>query len=445
MNGEDLVYDWQHNVVDDATEWAFNWNYAEGGTAKPVPREHHATMWLSMNAPVIATKIFFKDVAQDHPVKLITKNPSRSGEGMEYEFTVIQKRTKEVLLTGTMKDPDPGSPDPNVGNYATFKSTTEAGFSLIKNLVKGTQMRGVAHGMIAFIPHERIELPIGGGYTVVSTTGEGPDGDRKSMRLATRFTLFHKDEEVARCHMTYRDGSWDPSMGPTIEMIAVKQSRRGEGLAKVLWYWVRRFIEDNFTIECLNNDAPLGHVMVKATQIGTNEVDIRVEKDGSRHPMTFKEFLFDYCEFSVREQKGAAAFVLSSQRPKDEEAVLYIPLLSKEELASRPRAESSNAPKPGNAVFREKCGARMCHWCTKVNVDLSRCSRCGTTFYCDRSCQKNDYNRHKKWCGKTREQVRELLIKEGGMIRLPDGKYSLVMNAPGRNFGGLGGLGGLRF
>lgn len=79
-------------------------------------------------------------------------------------------------------------------------------------------------------------------------------------------------------------------MGPTIEMIAVKQSRRGEELAKVLWYWVRRFIEDNFTIECLNNDAPLRHIMVKATQIGTNEVDIRVEKDGTRVPMGFKEF-----------------------------------------------------------------------------------------------------------------------------------------------------------
>jgi hypothetical protein len=218
-----------------------------------------------------------------------------------------------------------------------------------------------------------------------------------------------------------------------------------------LWYWVRRFIENNFTIECLNNDAPLGHVMVKATQIGTNEVDIRVDKDGSRHPLTFKEFLFDYCQFSVREQKGTAASMFSSRRPKDEEAVLYIPLLSHEELSSRPGAESSNAPKPGNAIFREKCGARMCHWCTKVNVDLSRCSRCGIAFYCNRSCQKKDYQRHKKWCGKTREQVKEQLIKEGGLVLLPDGNYALSMNGPSRSFGapprlgGLGGLGGMRF
>jgi hypothetical protein len=121
-----------------------------------------------------------------------------------------------------MKDPDSGSPDPNVGNYATFKSTSEAGISLFKNIFIGMQMRGVVHGRMAFIPHERIELPLVGdgykdGYKVVSITGEGPDDDSTSERLATRFTLFHRDEEVARCHMTYRDDSWDPSMGPTLK------------------------------------------------------------------------------------------------------------------------------------------------------------------------------------------------------------------------------------
>jgi hypothetical protein len=365
----------------------------------------------------------------------MTKAPSRHNDGVRnYEFTVIHKRTKEVLLTGTMKEPDSSSPDPNVGNYATFKSTTQAGTSLMKKLVQGA----LIHGMLAFLPHDRVELPLlVDGYRVVSITGEG-ESDHKG--LATRFTLFQQDEEVARCHMTYRDGSWDPSMGPTIEMIAVKQSRRGEGLAKVLWYWVRRFIEDNFTIECLNNDAPLRHIMIKATQIGTNEVDIRVEKDGTRVPMGFKEFLFDYCGFSVREQKGAASYVFGAGRPKDEEAVLYIPLLGKDELASRHGADSSKAPKPGNAIFREKCGARMCHWCTKIAIDLSRCNRCGIAFYCDKTCQKKDWKRHKKWCGKTREQVRETMVKEGNMIRLPDGTWSLVMNGPGRSFSGLGGL-----
>jgi len=79
--------------------------------------------------------------------------------------------------------------------------------------------------------------------------------------------------------MTYRDRSYEPSLGPTIEMITVKQSHRGQGLGKLLWYHVRRFIETNFTIECLNNDAPLKHIMIKATQVGTNEVAFRFRNE----------------------------------------------------------------------------------------------------------------------------------------------------------------------
>ena len=65
-------------------------------------------------------------------------------------------------------------------------------------------------------------------------SGEGPlaqygDGDCFG-GLSTRFFPSHKDEEVAHCHMSYRDGSYDPSLGPTIEIIAVKQYRRGGGL-----------------------------------------------------------------------------------------------------------------------------------------------------------------------------------------------------------------------
>jgi hypothetical protein len=109
MNGEDLVYDWQHNVVDDPTEWAFNWDYAEGGTANPLSRNYHATMWLVMNedSPIAALQIFFSVSGRDHPIKLMTKAPSRHNDGVRnYEFTVIHKWTKEVLLTGTMKEPD---------------------------------------------------------------------------------------------------------------------------------------------------------------------------------------------------------------------------------------------------------------------------------------------------------------------------------------------------
>jgi len=38
MNGEDLVYDWQHNVVEEPTEWAFNWEYYAEGVGRPCQR-----------------------------------------------------------------------------------------------------------------------------------------------------------------------------------------------------------------------------------------------------------------------------------------------------------------------------------------------------------------------------------------------------------------------
>lgn len=403
MNGEDLVYDWQHNVVDEPTEWAFNWDYSEGGTSDPTPRPHRTTMWLIMNVdnPIQALRSLFTGFQRAFPCKLKVE---RDDEG-DYKLTVTHKTVKKkIYMRGTMADQareDGASPDPNVGNYAVFQSTTEEGTTLIKKMVEGMP----ENGMRGYIPHDRVEtiLESDSAYRVVSITGFGPGwsdiNDGPEAGLATRFTLYHEDEEVARCHMTYKDGSWDPSIGPTIEMIAVKQSRRGEGLANVLWYYVRKFVEDKFTIECLNNDAPMKHTMIKATQIGQNEVDIRKEKDGSMHPLGFKELLYDYCGFSVRPQKGAMAFMMGNRRPKDEEAVLYIPLVDK---APSPKAAATArnrrprcCPKPGNAIMREKCGARMCHWCTNVSVQLLRCNRCGIAFYCNATCQKSDWKRHK--------------------------------------------------
>ena len=114
------------------------------------------------------------------------------------------------------------------------------------------------------------------------------------------------------------------------------------------------FIEMNFTIECLNNDTSLKHIMLKVMQVGNNEVEIRLEKNDSQHPMGFKELLYDYCSFSVWEQKGAAVYLFSSRHPKDEEAILYIPLLPQATKSSR------KVLKPGKAIYREKTGACMC-------------------------------------------------------------------------------------
>jgi len=332
MNGENLVYDYRFNVVDEPSEWAFNWDYSECGTPNPTPRENWATMWMvqMVDDPLLNIKRLFCQLGRQLPIKLKVLQCSEDyvgdGDPCLYKFTVVHKTNREIIMRGEMDLPDDGSHDPNVGLYAVFRATTKYGTTIMRSIYKNT-----AQGTIALVPHKSVEIMLDNGYQVVITTGEGinerdedyslnDDFEQLSERLSTRFTLFHEDEEVARCHMSYRDGSYDPSMGPTIEMIAVKQSRRGEGLANVVWYWVLWFISNNFTIECLHNDSPVKHVMIKATQIMTQEVELRQRKrDGDLWPVGFKELLYNYCGFSVRVQKGAMASLFASKRPQDEE------------------------------------------------------------------------------------------------------------------------------
>lgn len=444
MNGENIVHDYKFHVVQEPSEWAFNWDYAECGTSRPTPRAHHASMWLTMNDddPLLALKNLLASFSKSLGTKLIVKSPTEAKEDDNYGMhllTVIEKKTKDVLMEGEMEQmsEDGSFNDPNVGHYAFLKCKTKKGFEKMEFM-----RDNAVHGFLALVPHSEVELMNDGRYRIVAATGDGPDRniaaikdeddrERNAFRagLATRFTMYDGEEEVARCHMTYRDGSNDQSIGPTIEMLAVKQSRRGEGLAKVLWHYVQRFIEMNFTLECLNDDAPLGTIMVKASEITLAEVEMRMRKrDQSLVPLSFKHLLYDYFGFSVREQKGALAFMMASRRPKDEEAVLYIPLLSKQGLAIKAAIDSQKAPKPGDPFLRNKMGLRSCMYCSQVGMNLRRCTQCEVAVYCNANCQKSDWKRHKKWCNKSRDEVTEMMVQEGAMMKLEDGEYCLNMS-----------------
>jgi hypothetical protein len=101
-------------------------------------------------------------------------------------------------------------------------------------------------------------------------------------------------------------------------------------------------------------------LVIKATQQveQNNEIDICMGKDGSMHPMGFKQFLYDYCAFSVHEQKGTSASLFSSRRPKDEDEVHFTFLFRKK----KERQNTEKAPlKPANAILHRKCGKRKCH------------------------------------------------------------------------------------
>jgi hypothetical protein len=327
----------------------------------------------------------------------------RKGEN-ELEIIDSQKR---VILEGSMQ----GEQEANVGRYAIFQAKTEEGCELV---VKARSL--ASWGYMAFLFHDQVIREIGKDMKFVVTTGLGPDLNN-SEGLSTRFELILNEKNqgevvVARCLLSYRDGSNDPSMGPTIEMMAVRQDFRGRGLLPLLWFWVRTFIEDNFTLECLNNAAPLGHVMIKATQLTNAQVEI---KDGKS--ITDKTFFYNHAGFSVRKQLGMMATMMGSRRPIDEEAVLYVPLLTIEQLKER-------SEKRGWTDHR---GARNCGLCQKIDLGLLRCSRCGDVYYCNRNCQKKDWKHHKEWCGKTPDEVHEELVKEGRRVQNEDGSWSTMM------------------
>lgn len=199
-------------------------------------------------------------------------------------------------------------------------------------------------------------------------------------------------------------------------MMAVHKDYRDQKFLPLLWFWVRCFIEENITLECFNTDSPPGHVMIKATQLLNAEID--------RHkgqPISDKEFFYDYAGFSVRAQKGFGA-LMSTRRPPDEEAVLYIPLLSKEQIRDRTTYDVG----PEAITYKINRGACSCDTCRRLSVGMVRCGRCKLVYYCDKACQKKDWKRHKQWCGLTRDQLHELLVEKGLRQRMEDGNYASI-------------------
>jgi hypothetical protein len=427
-----LYYDWKFRTRKEPSEWGYNYEYSECGTSEPTPRDGHGTLWFVCNDdnPLQLVKTFLNKLSGEmgNTIKINVRGGNR--------LTVIQRATKETLCTGRMVT---DGQDPNVGQYAIFQSRSMPGLAILYQIVANA----VQNGRVAVVEHTKKEIEVAPDYKLVVVSGTAPgsdgdagddqgepneDGEYHDPGLSTRFTLFHRDEEVARCLMSYRDGSHDQSLGPTIECLSVKQSHRGKGLSKLLWYWVRCFIEENFQIECLNNDAPLGHIMIKTTQMSNTEIDTQVNEFGENYvAVSDHDFFYEYNRFQVRVPKGVGAMMgmMGGTRYPEEEGVLYIPLLSTEKLNGRNSGNPDpDAPMPGDATFTEQRGNRSCDKCRNVSSNHSKCSRCKDAFYCSRECQKSDWKRHKRWCGKSAQEVDQLLVEEGYKVQMPDGNWA---------------------
>lgn len=242
-------------------------------------------------------------------------------------------------------------------------------------------------------------LDVDGGRRIVTRTGFVSDNNNGKEELATHFTLLGSDDtEMGRCHLLYRGGS-DNSVGPTLQKFAIHRDRRGQGLAPLLWYWILDFISLGWTLECLDRNVEPGHAMIKAVQLTNAIVEIKDDME----LVTDKGFFHNFAGFGVRVPTGGP--------PMDEEAVRYIKLATPEDVKATQSVKAAEVVVP----WKNHAGPRTCDSCWTTAAKALRCTRCRRAFYCDRKCQRNDWKRHKLWCDKTQEEVREKLV-EWGML-----------------------------
>jgi len=124
------------------------------------------------------------------------------------------------------------------------------------------------------------------------------------------FLLYLSDTRFSRVPL--RDGSYDPTIGPTFELIEVRSDHYGMGYAQFLFDHAMLFIHENAQILCHGVDSPLNTVMVKATQLLGCVVDAKaVIKDGGEYFETFtdKDLFYRFNRFDVRRAKGVMSMM----------------------------------------------------------------------------------------------------------------------------------------
>ena len=374
----------------------------------PIPRDDHATMWMTCNhkeSAIQDLQDFFRMAQTLLECSLMVRESPRSRmapkDGANRRHVEVYYETSRQLLWKGCIHGDLYA-EGNVGRCVIFHAFSEVGCEMMSKCLSLANW-----GYMTMLFHDRVKIELQfDDFKLVTTTGfpicnENDDQMTGQKEVSTFFQLQRSNdkEDVGRCYMSYRDQSNDPSMGPTIERIEVLHSERNQNVLPMLWFWVQRFIIDNFTIESLSNDAPsnTASVMIKATRLQNIEID---KKDGVS--VTDKDFFYNHAGFSVRKQVVLDPLLQSSSGPistiADEEAVLYVPLLSKEQIKRRMEKGENFGTRKTLEEWPNKRGARICNKCQNIKLGLLRCRQCCQVYYCHQTCQKQDWKKHRKWC-----------------------------------------------
>jgi len=465
------------------TEWAYNWDVANGGTAHPTARDGHSTLYVRVAipdhpdrasdidiasigavAPLILLGWEFQLEAHDKddwnellfpPTHLLDDTQpfslkfrhERTNNCLRGVFILRQQHMMQKAF-GDMAQAISKMPEDIRGQakhlcerkhdfhgpLLKLESSSKAGFEALQMLSSAAPA-----SCVAFLPHISEVLHLDGSISITATTGLGPESfnrgagtrHRKGKRpsappsartgearacqqeVSTSFTMQDSEDVIARCLTSWNNMDF-AELGPNIEMLAVREDRRGEGWLAKLFNIVEKFILSRWTMRGRTEDGKK-RCRIFASYLTGAEIEQRVRQSGQKQSLSDKDFFFKYQGFDVR--FDAQNHMLAG-RPVDEDAVKYV-----KSVAGDSHLEESASGRGDEEAMEmiKNPGILLCHNCACAHEDaqLQLCNGCKQVRYCSAECQKKDWSRHKLWCKKSKEDVEDLLI-EKGLLELRD-------------------------
>jgi hypothetical protein len=74
--------------------------------------------------------------------------------------------------------------------------------------------------------------------------------------------------------------------------------------------------------------------------------------------------------------------------------------------------EKKSTPDITETVVKTLKKPASCSHCLKFGLDLLKCARCLTCYYCDRDCQRANWEIHKKYCKKPKKKAKPKAFEE---------------------------------
>eukprot|EP00928_Gymnodinium_smaydae_P037004 TRINITY_DN25756_c0_g1_i1.p1 TRINITY_DN25756_c0_g1~~TRINITY_DN25756_c0_g1_i1.p1 ORF type:complete len:613 (-),score=70.89 TRINITY_DN25756_c0_g1_i1:23-1861(-) len=344
----------------------------------------------------------------------------KSHECLKGVFLLRQRTVMQVSFADFLKIYMPGYAITDVmqrqkhdfhGPLVHMQSDSAYGFAALKDLADSTPS-----SLVAFIPHLSEILHTDGNIVLSAVTGRGPQtvtkkrsGKRRNRRdekhkrlhesdVSTYFSLRSSNDELARCLMSWNNTDC-AELGPNIEMLAVRQCKRGQGWLHKFYRAIEHFALQRWTMTGRTEDGKRRCRIFAAYLTGT-EVETRTAANGRSASISDKDFFLKFEGFEARfDAMNCIGGVLL-----DEDAVKYI----------RPKdvdGEQSAFDDSDACMTKDSQESRLelCQYCacSSKETHLFKCSLCKQVKYCSTSCQKADWPQHKLWCQKTKDDFED--------------------------------------